>query len=164
MQGGKKDRSSFFDGVRSVLRWLKPRIIPTMLVIAGVLMLIWIVVRADDITPPSAQDYGLVVFFASAFNIAGGYTYSRIGRANPSHARSAVRRLISVVGNITDARQVLISDSDAGTDVRVGIAAAWLAATTPHLENAIEDWIEVHPEALEEVMEAWRRSEHERPH
>jgi len=124
-------------------------------------MLIWIVFRAADQTGtvPSAAEYGIVVFFSSVLNILGGAGFTRIGHANPSHARSAVRRLITIGQNINQARAILGEQSVIGDGSdHLGAAAAILQATEPHLENAISDWNEVHPEALSEVL-AGRKEE-----
>jgi len=37
-----------------------------------------------------------LVLLTALFNILGGNAFGRIGRADPKHARSAVRRLVSI--------------------------------------------------------------------
>lgn len=71
----------------------------------------------------------------------------------PTHARSAVRRLLTL-GRTVGAARVRLSDLDDGRGARSAaeIAAAELVAVQSQIFNAIEDWNDVHPEALREVL------------
>jgi hypothetical protein len=100
----------------------------------------------------------LVILASSVLNIAGGSGFSRIGRADPTHARSAVRRLLGVGRQIEEARSKLDDGLPPGsTDLEVrqaaSIAAALLRAIQTQLLSAIADWNDVHQAALREVLE-----------
>lgn len=127
--------------------WLKPRLGPSLLIAAGLVLLAWLGTRAAEPTPPTATEYGVVVLLSSALNIAGGASFARIGRVEPTHARSAVRRLLGIGMDLAVSQQLWRDeDPDSRRD-------ALLASMSGRLSSAIQDWEDVHPDALQEVLD-----------
>jgi len=83
-------------GWRALGRWLRPRLVPALLILSGVGIAALIAYRSGQDEPPSAAESAFLVLASSALSIAGAAMFARIGRADPRHARSAVRRLISI--------------------------------------------------------------------
>jgi hypothetical protein len=98
----------------------------------------------------------LLALFASFFNIWGGAQFARIGKADPKHARSAVRRLYTLGGSLIVASDDLKEAVAAGDDQKVVqcayVLVSQVEAAQAHLLDAIGDWDDVHPEALREVL------------
>src|SRR3954470_11095749 len=85
---------------QAVFRWAAARARATMLMLAGVGILVWTAYRTPQPTP---GEMALLALFASLFNIWGGADFASIGRADPKYARSAVRRLYSIGANLAGA-------------------------------------------------------------
>lgn len=148
----KRDQSRW----ETAFRWIGARVGATMLVVAGVSILVWTAYRSPQ---PSPSEMALLALFASAFNVWGGAQFAKIGKADPKHARSAVRRLLSIGQTLNLAGgslQEAISQQD---DFRIAVDARILVrqvdAAQLQLFDAIGDWDDVHPEALREVLHGY---------
>lgn len=98
----------------------------------------------------------LLALLASAFNTWGGAQFAKIGKADPNHARSAVRRLYTL-GQALSVATDSVRDSVQGDEAdRLAETAQVLVSQVDsaqlHLLDAIGDWSDVHPEALREVL------------
>lgn len=134
---------------RRLWRWLAPRIAPSLFVIGGISLLVWTGVRATSVKqPPSEPEAAALVLLSSVFQITGGTLFGRIGRTDANHARSEVRRLITIGRSLGQSRNLLQSgdSNDLSVDRQ-------LAGVSLQLEDAIRGWNDVHKEALDEVME-----------
>lgn len=136
-------------------RWVRPRAPWTLTIGAGVAVTIFLAVRSADQTPPSAAENAALVAIAAGLNIVGASGLSRIGRADPRHARSAVRRLISVGSTLATAQERLARARRGEDDLRAAVttAEAELVSIRPHLMDSVRDWNDVHNEALREVAQ-----------
>jgi hypothetical protein len=113
-------------------------------------MAAYIAIRSGDAVQPKADEYAVLVFASAALSAAGGAGFARIGRADPRHARSAVRRLITAGRTVRLARQTLEADRDDMLHIRS--ATDLLATVEAQLRDGIRDWNDVHSEALREVV------------
>jgi len=57
---------------------------------------VWALIARSQAVPPTVGESIFLVLLTALFNILGGNAFGRIGRADPKHARSAVRRLVSI--------------------------------------------------------------------
>lgn len=141
-----KNRRVFF-------RWLRPRVLPAVLVVVGIGILTWLGIPRK--TPLTRSEAAVLVLASSALNVAGGAVFGRIGRADPRHARSAVRRLLSL-GQVLARAQERLRDSQgetSGSAAPSQIVEAELEDSLAQIKDAINDWNDVHTEALREVVE-----------
>jgi hypothetical protein len=137
--------------------WLGPRWLPAVLVIAGIAGAAWIGYRSRSSTPPTATEASLLVVISGTLNIAGAALFAKVGRADPRHARSAVRRLLSVGQTLAVAHEELAQTSPMGKPELQTVAQvvdAHILDATREIRSAIEDWNDIHGEALREVLEA----------
>lgn len=127
-------------------RWLAPRMAPGLLIGLAVVIGVWTAARAGSQAPPSSSEYGIYALVSSLVSVLGGWSYARIGRTSPEHARSAVRRLLSIGRMIRAAR-----DSCAESDQSLPRS---LTEVEWHVKDAMMDWFDVHKEALRDVVKA----------
>lgn len=153
---GREPKTSGRSRASKAWAWLRPRVLPTLLVLLGVGALAWISVRATDPVPPSAPEQAILVLVSSALNISGGALYARIGRAYPQHARTALRNLRTVGRTVSLAINEIDFEIEAATkDVPMPsrIVRAYLETVKLHLADSMQAWNEVHPEALRQLMD-----------
>jgi len=97
------------------------------------------------------------------FDVLGGIGFARIGKADPSHARSAVRRLYTVGVSLvvaSDSLKEALESADQRQAIQRGyVLVSQIETAHEHLLNAIQDWEDVHPEALSEVRRGRRMAE-----
>jgi hypothetical protein len=149
-------RAESYSMLRRFFGWVKPRTIPAGLILLGVMVLAWSAFLRTQSTPLSATEAVLLVVLSSFFNIFGGAAFGRIGRADPKHARSSVRRLLTIGRTLTISEDRLTYAIQSGDPSRINAeassAAMELRLLREHLADAIRDWNDVHPEALREVI------------
>jgi len=153
------------DWLVSLARWLRPRLLPSILIAAGIGVGAFIAYRSRQHFPPTAPEDSFLVFTSSALNVGGAYLFSRVGRADPRHARSAVRRLLTIGRTVGIAADRLAQGMPSGRPNAVRDAAieahAYLVAAQEALGDSLQDWNDVHKEALREVLEAEKQDEGE---
>lgn len=97
-----------------------------------------------------------MTLIAAVTNILGAYGFSRIGTVSPQHARSSVRRLVTLARTLNIRYQsmnvVLETGSERSKVTEASILAAEVGTAIWGLTDAINDWNEVHGEALAEVL------------
>jgi tRNA U34 5-carboxymethylaminomethyl modifying enzyme MnmG/GidA len=139
----------------------KPRIDGTVLVLAGVVVLVWVGVRsASSKAPLSGMDLVVVLAAATVLQIAGGATFGHVGRVNPEKAKSAVRRLLTV-GFSTRHLRTALQGSLHSTDVDELRATLirmdeGLRFISWQITDSVADWNDVHSEALRDVIDSQR--------
>jgi hypothetical protein len=132
--------------LRVAWRWLAPRTAPGLLIGLAIGIGVWTAARAGSQAPPSSSEFGIYALVSSLLSIFGGWSYARIGRTSPEHARSAVRRLLSIGRMIRAARD---SCSDGNQSLPQSLTEVeW------HVKDAMMDWYDVHKEALRDVLNA----------
>jgi hypothetical protein len=144
-------------------QWVTARLSATMLVVAGIGILVWTAYRSPQ---PAPGEMALLALLASAFNIWGGAQFASIGKADAKHARSAVRRLYTLGRSLhvasLDLRVSLSSDEQQTVIECARVLLSQVDAAEAHLFDAIGDWDDVHREALREVLRAQAAAERER--
>ncbi len=78
-------------------QWLRARAGAITLVLAGIGILVWTAYRSPQ---PSPNEMAMLALLAAVFNVWGGAEFAKIGRADPKHARSAVRRINNIGRNL----------------------------------------------------------------
>ena len=91
--------------VVAFVRWARPRAPWAVTIAAGVAVTVFLAVRSTGKSPPSDAENAALIAIAAGLNIIGASGLTRIGRADPRHARSAVRRLISVGTTVATAQE-----------------------------------------------------------
>jgi Co/Zn/Cd efflux system component len=138
------------------LAWLARRWIGLVLTAVSIAAVVYLAVRSTQSTPPSGTEAAFVTFFAAATNLLGVFAFSRVGTVSPQHARSSVRRLVTIARALTARYQNVSTTLDSGTEREKLIGASVLAAEVGTailgITDAINDWNDVHPEALAEVL------------
>jgi hypothetical protein len=140
---------------RKLGRWLQPRILPGLLLAIGLGIAVFLGYRSQQKTPPTASEAAFLILATFLLNVAAAGLFSRIGKAEPKHARSAVRRLISIGRAVVLAREALSDGVTSGNAQelrnKVWFAEGLLEPAEQDLLDAIEDWNDIHREALREV-------------
>ncbi len=136
--------------------WIQRRLVGLILIATSILAVGYLAWRTTQPTPASAGEAGIFTLIAGATNILGAFAFSRIGAVSPQHARSSVRRL-RTLANILATRYdtmntTLASGKDRTTIIQAQIMTAEVGAAVLGLTDAINDWNEVHAEALAEVL------------
>jgi len=136
-----------------VYKWFTARLGASILILAGVGILVWTAFRSPQPTP---SEMALLALLASTFNIWGGAQFASIGKADAKHARSAVRRLYTLGESLNLASETLQTAMLTDEVQRVGectqVLLSQVGSAQAHLLDAIGDWNDVHPEALREVL------------
>ncbi len=136
--------------------WLGRRWLALVLTGASVLAVVYLALRSTQPTPQTAAEAGLVAFVATVANILGSVAFARIGSVTPQHARSSVRRLLTLARSLatqyTRMTTVLADGNDRSAATQARIMTAEVETALLTLRDAINDWNEVHGEALAEVL------------
>lgn len=142
------------------LEWVRRHrrhIASLLLVVAGISLAVITGLRGlQTEDPPSAGELGLLLLVTSAFQVAAGIQLGRIGRVEATHARSAVRRLATVGQTIALMKGRVETATDGGDAASVR-RTLWqietgLGSVSAHLQDAVRDWQDAHPEAVREVI------------
>jgi len=122
----------------------------------SVLAVVYLAVRSTQPTAQTAAEAGLVAFVATVANILGSVAFARVGTVTPQHARSSVRRLLTLARSLatqyTRMTTVIADGNDRSTAIQARIMTAEVESALLTLRDAINDWNEVHGEALAEVL------------
>lgn len=134
------------------------RVYGALLVLAGAAVVVVEAIRSSSPRHPATGiEIAVLVALGGVLQIAGGATFGRGWRVEPTKARSAVRNLRSVGQQAAEMRAVLDAAlvSNSAPEIRKAavICEYGLAALTPSVENAMRDWNDVHPEMLQMVLD-----------
>lgn len=136
--------------------WIQRRAVGLILIVTSILAVGYLAWRSTQPTPLPAAEAGIFSLIAGATNILGAFAFSRIGAASPQHARSSVRRLRTLARILATRydtmNTVLAAGKDRASVVQAQIMTAEVGAAVLGLTDAINDWNEVHAEALAEVL------------
>jgi hypothetical protein len=122
----------------------------------GVGFVVYLAVRgADTKDPPSTRELIVLAVFSALAQVIASYMWSLVGRANPAHARSAVRLLLRAQGRALRFAANASSAYETGNAndrrLELGRLTSGLDDLAEDLEGAIKDWREVHPSALKNL-------------
>lgn len=126
------------------------------LFLAGVGVTIWLAcLPQDTVSTPLVS--ALMVCLAAALQGASAFIFSGIGRADPSLARTAVRRLVALTGSAQRARvraeTAYETAQAAQMRATMGLLTVELATIEEGVANAALDWAEFHPDAIKKLEE-----------
>ena len=132
----------------------KHRINGTLILAAGIGVLVWAGIQSSS-TKPSTPELAVLLAASGVLPIWAGVTFGKTGRVDADKAKSAVRRLSTIFTSVSllrsEVRAAIGADiEDLSTVVlRTDRALTDLAL---QLGDAIEDWTDVHAEALQNVV------------
>jgi len=122
----------------------------------GLLLVGYLAYSSAQPTRQSPTDAAFVALLAALANVLAAFAFARVGTVTPTHARSAVARLLRVARTLTTRYTRMADAIQAGSDKTVAIEArvmnAEVLTAILTLNDAINDWNEVHGEALTEVL------------
>jgi len=126
------------------------------LFVAGVGVTIFLAcLPQDTVSTPLVS--ALLVVLAAVFQGASALVFRAIGRADPSLARTAVRRLIELTARTQRARvraENAYETASAGEmKANMGLLTVELANIEEGVAGAALDWAEFHPEAIKKLQE-----------
>jgi hypothetical protein len=134
----------------------RARLAGAILATLGVGVGVWAAYHTGGNKPLSGGEAAALVLVAATLNIAGGIAFGRVGRAQPQHARSAVRQLLALGRTLRRAterlQQCLASDDDTEIRIAAEVVSESISSCEIQVRNAISDWNEVHRDALREVV------------
>lgn len=146
--------------LRRLSKTARTRLIGAVLVAASILVTVWLGIRSASKTPPNATESGVLVIFAGVLQIMGGAAYSRVGRADPGHARSSVRRLLQIAARTSQARQQVEAAYDEQGPSKSKAVLGQVSVHLSYIEDAamlaVEDWNEFHEDALRDIVDSSR--------
>lgn len=128
-----------------------------VLLVAGILVMIYMAAQSSTITPPTALESTLLVAISSGLQIASVAVFNGNGRADPSLARSAVRRLIELTARASKARILAEHAYELSTPADAKRVMGLMSVELSYIEEGIaggaKDWAEFHPEAIKKLEE-----------
>lgn len=106
--------------------------------------------------PQTVTDAVVFAVLAALANVFAAFAFASVGAVTPTHARSAVARLLRIARTLTTRYTKMTEELETGTDRAVAVEARVMTAEVLTailtLNDAITDWNEVHGEALTEVL------------
>ena len=109
----------------------------------------------DTKNPPDTREVIVLAAFSAVAQVVASYMWSQSGKAHPSHARSAVRRLGRAQLRTLRLSEAALVAYEEGTSnerrLQLGVLTSGLDSLAEDLEDAISDWREFHKRALEEL-------------
>ena len=146
------------ESTRAIL-WRKYRrsLLGTGLFVVGFAVTIYLAMQTSTTEPPTAAESGLLVVLAAVFQAGSIYVFNGAGRADPSLARTAVRRLIELTARAKAARihaESTYEAANAAESKRVmGLISVELSYIEEGIAGAAKDWAEFHPDAIKKLEE-----------
>lgn len=135
-----------------LVRTIRRYVLSGALFVVGFAFTIWLGVLTGAKKPPSTSQDVLLIVLAGVFQISGAASLYKVGRADPTLARAAVRRISQMAGNAHAARLIAEEALDCGDygDIRdsMGKLSVHLSWLEEGLAEAGDDWAEFHAEAL----------------
>jgi hypothetical protein len=141
-----------------VRRWLRAKGTGVALLLASLIVTAILGLKSSSKDkPPTELESWLLAGAAAGLQIAAGISFGKLGRADPSHARSSVRHLRAMGVTAGSARQLAEQAFD---EVRPNSPQrAVLGQLSVHLSSieesallAVEDWRDFHPDVIEELL------------
>lgn len=122
----------------------------------SIVITVYLAARGSSQRPPSPAEAAALTILAGAFQILGAASISKQGRADPGHARSAVRRLLGIGIKAQKAELLAQSAYEKGNaSIRregLGQVSVALSYIQEETAAAIEDWNHIHADALRDLL------------
>jgi hypothetical protein len=134
------------------------------LMILSLAALAYLGFRSVDDPTPSAAESTAIVLLAGSFQVLGGLVVSRVGRADPTLAVSAVKQLLKL-GLRAEQARIVVEDAYGAADpdemrAALGQTSVHLSYIEDGLVLGVENWQSFHSDTLEGILSTDRR---ERP-
>lgn len=142
--------------VRSLLRW------ETLLIIIAVVVAVAMIVTSAN-RPLTALETVLFQLVTLGAGTAGSFLLGRASAAQAArdvirpHARSALRQLLVLRDSLRRSSDKIEEFKASGDDPRLDIIQAILNEQIPMERSAIEDWRDIVPDDVEDVIKQWQK-------
>lgn len=115
-----------------------------------------LVLKSGSRTPLSTLDAWLFGVMAAVLQIAAGFQFSSVGRADPALAKSSVRYLVSLGFRAQKARQLAEESFESGTSSTryqaLGQLSVYLSEIEEGASLAAQSWADFHADAVAEIL------------
>ncbi|WP_433678973.1 hypothetical protein [Nocardia sp. CA-119907] len=135
--------------------------IGTLLTVAAIAIILVLAVLSGAEKPPTRSTNLLLGVVAASFQVAAGWLFSGVGKADPSHAEASARRLVTLGSRVAGARalaeQTFDRDNPKPTQAELRVVIGNLSVHLSYIENAVvdgvDDWRLVHGVAVERALQ-----------
>lgn len=140
--------------------WYNDRVIP-LLIVVGAIALAIIMVTVSAVRPLSTLELVLWQVVSLSLGLYGSYRFGQNGAWSAArdivrpHARSAIRRVLSLRNSLYLLSGRIEDYKLAGEDYRLDVIQAIVDEQIPTGGAAVEDWRDIVPEDVEEIIVQW---------
>ena len=149
---------------RQFRRWLSKQAIP-LLIVAGAIALAVVMVNVSATRPLSTLELALWQVVSLLLGLSGSYWFGRNAARDSArdvirpHARSAVRSLLGLRDSLRALSHRIEDYQDEDADYRLEVIQAIVEEQMPVSDSAIEDWRDITPEDVAEIIRWWENEE-----
>lgn len=153
--------------MRPFRRWLSKQAIP-LLIIAGAIALAVTMVNVSATRPLSTLELVLWQVVSLLLGLYGSYRFGKNAARDSArdvirpHARSAVRSLLGLRDSLRALSHRIEDYQDEEADYRLDVIQAIVEEQMPVSDSAIEDWRDITPEDVAEIIRWWENEEERR--
>lgn len=153
--------------MRPFRRWLSKQAIP-LLIIAGAIALAVAMVNVSATRPLSTLELVLWQVVSLLLGLYGSYRFGKNAAKDSArdvirpHARSAVRSLLGLRDSLRALSHRIEDYRDEEADYRLDVIQAIVEEQMPVSDSAIEDWRDITPEDVAEIIRWWENEEERR--
>lgn len=150
--------------VRQFRRWLSKQAIP-LLIVAGAIVLAVVMVNVSAERELSTLELALWQVVSLLLGLSGSYWFGRNAARDSArdvirpHARSAVRSLLGLRDSLRALSHRIEDYQDEDADYRLEVIQAIVEEQMPVSDSAIEDWRDITPEDVAEIIRWWENEE-----
>ena len=149
---------------RQFRRWLSKQAIP-LLIVAGAIALAVVMVNVSAERDLSTLELILWQVVSLLLGLSGSYWFGRNAARDSArdvirpHARSAVRSLLGLRDSLRALSHRIEDYQDEDADYRLEVIQAIVEEQMPVSDSAIEDWRDITPEDVAEIIRWWENEE-----
>ena len=149
---------------RQFRRWLSKQAIP-LLIVAGAIVLAVVMVNVSAERKLSTLELALWQVVSLLLGLSGSYWFGRNAAKDSArdvirpHARSAVRSLLGLRDSLRALSHRIEDYQDEDADYRLEVIQAIVEEQMPVSDSAIEDWRDITPEDVAEIIRWWENEE-----
>ena len=150
--------------IRQFRRWLSKQAIP-LLIVAGAIALAVVMVNVSAERELSTLELILWQVVSLLLGLSGSYWFGRNAARDSArdvirpHARSAVRSLLALRDSLRALSHRIEDYQDEDADYRLEVIQAIVEEQMPVSDSAIEDWRDITPEDVAEIIRWWENEE-----